>query len=128
MKTGIFKKLGLGGLCAIAAGIAAYVFFIRLGYLPAEPLRQINSDKVNAAVEVYRDARGIPHIYGQSTEDAMFALGYAMAEDRLAQIEMMRRGAMGELAQVLGSDLVKYDKQARQKTYTEQEHDCGHAS
>lgn len=123
MNTGILKKLilGLAGLSIIAAGVAAYVFFVRLGYLPTEAKREISSTQVGANVEVYRDAYGVPHIYGDSTDDALFALGYAMAEDRLAQIEMTRRAAMGELAQVLGADLIQYDKQARQKAYTQQE-------
>jgi len=61
-------------------------------------------------VEVIFDAYGIPHIYGQNEEDVYFALGYVQAQERLFQMEMMRRVAAGRLAEVLGQKLVKTDK------------------
>jgi penicillin G amidase len=65
---------------------------------------------LKAEVEVYFDAYGIPHIYAQHEEDAYFALGYVHAQDRLFQMEMLRRAAGGRLAEVLGEDLLKVDK------------------
>jgi penicillin amidase len=70
-----------------------------------------------AAVEVVRDRWGVPHIYAQSTEDLYFAQGYVMAQDRLWQMEMWRRGAEGRLAEVLGSSAVGRDRQARLLKY-----------
>ena len=61
-------------------------------------------------VEVIFDAYGIPHIYGQNEEDVYFALGYVHAQERLFQMEMMRRVAAGRLAEILGEKLVKTDK------------------
>jgi penicillin amidase len=61
-------------------------------------------------VEVIFDPYGIPHIYGQSQEDVYFALGYVHAQERLFQMEMMRRVAAGRLAEILGEKLVKTDK------------------
>ena len=64
-----------------------------------------------------RDRWGVPHIYAQSTEDLFFAQGYVMAQDRLWQMEMWRRGAEGRLAEVLGAGAVSRDRQARLLKY-----------
>lgn len=61
-------------------------------------------------VEVLYDDYGVPHIYAQNEEDAYYALGYVHAQDRLFQMEMIRRAAGGRLAEILGPDLVKTDK------------------
>lgn len=61
-------------------------------------------------VEIIRDSYGMPHIYAQTDEDAYFALGYCMAQDRLFQMDMVRRTARGRLAEILGKDLVPVDK------------------
>ncbi|RMG84920.1 MAG: penicillin acylase family protein, partial [Bacteroidetes bacterium] len=61
-------------------------------------------------VEVYFDEYGIPHIYAQSETDAQFALGYVHAQDRLFQMEMMRRLGHGRLSEILGPDFVKTDR------------------
>ena len=72
---------------------------------------------LKAAVHVLRDQWGVPHIYAQSTEDLFFAQGYVIAQDRLWQMEMWRRGAEGRLAEVLGTGAVARDKQARLLKY-----------
>jgi penicillin G amidase len=61
-------------------------------------------------VEVLYDDYGIPHIYAQQEEDAYYALGYVHAQDRLFQMEMLRRAAGGRLSEILGEDLLKVDK------------------
>jgi penicillin amidase len=70
-----------------------------------------------APVEVVRDRWGVPHIYAQSTEDLYFAQGYVLAQDRLWQMDMWRRGAEGRLAEVLGPAAVARDRHARLLKY-----------
>ena len=53
--------------------------------------------------------RGVPHIRAGNQLDMYRALGYVQAQDRLFQMEIMRRLARGELAQVLGPKLVPTD-------------------
>ena len=60
-------------------------------------------------VNVYYDTYGIPHIYAQNEEDAYRALGYVHAQDRLWQMELMRRISPGRLAEIFGKDLLKTD-------------------
>lgn len=62
-----------------------------------------------AEIEVIRDTLGIPHIYGQTDEDALFGAGYVQATDRLFQMEMMKRRALGRRAEVLGAGYVSDD-------------------
>jgi acyl-homoserine lactone acylase PvdQ len=70
---------------------------------------------------VYRDGFGIPHVYGDTDEDAAFALGYVSAEDRLWQMDLLRHAASGTLASFLGPDYAAYDASLRTEGYTEAE-------
>ena len=57
---------------------------------------------VGGRVEILRDRSGIPHVYAASTPDLYFGLGMAMAEDRLWQMDRLRRRALGRQAEILG--------------------------
>ena len=61
-------------------------------------------------VKVYYDTYGIPHIYAKNEPDAFRALGYVHAQDRLWQMELLRRVAKGGLSEVFGKDLIETDK------------------
>ena len=63
-----------------------------------------------APVTINRDDHGVPLISAQSEDDAYFALGYVHAQDRLFQMEMMRRQGQGRLAELIGSAGVNSDK------------------
>ena len=65
---------------------------------------------LQAAVEVRYDERGVPHIRAANEADLYRALGYVQAQDRLFQMEMSRRLARGELAEVLGPRLLDVDR------------------
>jgi penicillin G amidase len=69
--------------------------------------------KISAPVQVIRDAHGVPTIEAATLEDLFFAQGYVTAQDRLWQMDTMRRYAAGELAEIFGPDLVKHDRQQR---------------
>ncbi|MHA1576725.1 MAG: penicillin acylase family protein, partial [Candidatus Thorarchaeota archaeon] len=58
---------------------------------------------LDAEVEVIIDQMGIPHIYGESITDAMFAMGYMHARDRLFQITMQKHVAAGRISEIVGS-------------------------
>jgi penicillin G amidase len=61
-------------------------------------------------VTVYRDGRGMPHIYAGNEHDLYFAVGYVMAQERLWQMDLIRRATRGTLSEVLGEKLVETDK------------------
>lgn len=66
--------------------------------------------QLKAPVSVAYDERGVPHIKAENEMDMYRALGYVHAQDRLFQMEMVRRLARGELAEVLGPKLLETDK------------------
>jgi penicillin amidase len=68
-------------------------------------------------VEVLRDRWGIAHIYAKNTHDLFFAQGFVAAQDRLFQIDLWRRQATGEMAEVFGPKFVEADLFARSLTY-----------
>jgi penicillin G amidase len=71
------------------------------------------SAPVAAAVTIERDAIGLPHITASSVEDALFAQGFVTAQDRLWQMDMIRRLAAGEISEVVGAAAVESDTTAR---------------
>ncbi|HBY61630.1 MAG TPA: penicillin acylase family protein, partial [Solibacterales bacterium] len=62
---------------------------------------------------VVRDERGVPHVRAASLEDAAFLHGYVTAQDRLWQMDALRRLAAGELSEVLGDGFVEADTETR---------------
>src|ERR1035437_3864557 len=70
---------------------------------------------------IERDAYGVPNIYASTWEDAFYYAGYAVAEDRLWQLETSRRVARGRMAEVFGPNYVASDREILQTFYTDQE-------
>jgi len=103
-------------IARILVGLFALVIFTAIiGYLyllSTKPQYQgeLTLDGLKNTVEIRYDDFGVPHIYANNEEDAYFGLGYVHAQDRLFQMEMIRRAASGRLAEVLGPDLLKTDK------------------
>lgn len=110
------RKYLVRGLAALfAAAVASGTAVLGAGWLyrqaslpPSEAT--VRTDLVSAAVTVLRDRFGVPHIFAQSLPDAAFALGYTHAEDRLWQMEAMRRLAAGRLAELLGPSALPSDR------------------
>lgn len=67
------------------------------------------SAAIRSRVEIKRDRAGVPHIYATSTPDLFFGLGVATAQDRLWQIDRLRRRALGQQAEILGSGYIASD-------------------
>ncbi len=99
-------------------GLIVFVFFIVLlfgivgyGYfLTPKYEGELRLNTLEKETTVYFDSYGIPHIYAQSQKDALTALGYVHAQDRLWQMELMRRIAPGRLSELFGSVMLKNDK------------------
>jgi penicillin amidase len=68
---------------------------------------------LTAPVTVRRDQHGVPHIEAGNLDDLLFAQGYVTAQDRLWQMDMARRMAAGEAAEILGSKLLEHDRLQR---------------
>lgn len=90
--------------------LIAATIWIWLMSLKPQLSGEVKLSGLQQPAEVFFDTYGVPHIYAQSEEDAYFALGYVHAQDRLFQMEMLRRAAAGRLSEILGPDFVKVDK------------------
>ena len=91
------------------------VLLILSGFIFTNNLKPIYSGNLELAslkneVEVFYDEYGVPHIYAQNELDARRALGYVHAQDRLWQMDLIRRLAAGRLSEMFGEKLIKTDK------------------
>jgi penicillin amidase len=66
-----------------------------------------------STIEIFRDAHGIPHIRAKNQLDAYFALDFVLVQDRLWQMETVRRSAQGRLAEIGGKRLLPRDRAMR---------------
>jgi len=71
---------------------------------------QLDLGGLSEKVDVYFDDYGIPHIYAGAATDAYYALGYLHAQERLFQMEMIRRLSTGRMAEILGPELIEVDQ------------------
>ncbi|HLI63318.1 MAG TPA: penicillin acylase family protein [Terriglobales bacterium] len=91
--------------------IAAAVYWYTIRPLPKTSGEIIAP--IHAPATIERDARGVPHIEASSWQDAIFLQGYATAQDRLWQMDVLRRFGAGELAEVFGPAAVSADERSR---------------
>jgi penicillin amidase len=111
-------RLGKILLVALAIGLCGVANNIQFSRAFAQQAsRTITIPGLHDRVTVRRDERGIPYIEATNDEDLYFGQGYATANDRLWQMDLMRRTARGELAEILGAGpnnaVIEQDKQHR---------------
>ncbi|MGD0437915.1 MAG: penicillin acylase family protein, partial [Bryobacteraceae bacterium] len=94
----------------LLAGIAAAYW---LAYRPLARTSGRISAPVSATATVVRDAIGVPYIRAANWEDAIFLQGYVTAQDRLWQMDALRRLAAGELSEIIGPATLEVDRDAR---------------
>ncbi|TDF79887.1 penicillin acylase family protein [Pseudomonas sp. H9] len=112
-------KRSLTFLAVVIAAAAGGGYWYVQGKLPQRE-GEVALASLQAPVSVRYDERGVPHIQAENETDLYRALGYVHAQDRLFQMEIVRRLARGELAEVLGSKLVPTDTLFRQLRIREQ--------
>lgn len=114
MRRRVFVWAG-AGLLALAVIAAATGLWLR-GQLTAS-LPQLDGEQalpgLSAAVRVERDARGVPTIHGESRIDVARGLGFVHAQERFFQMDLLRRRAAGELAELFGAAAVDLDRRVR---------------
>jgi penicillin G amidase len=104
----VLRKLFV--VLGIVAGIVAMVSYFLLLRQKPQYRGQLGVKGLTAPAEIYYDAYGIPHIYASNEADLYFALGYAHAQDRLFQMELLRRVSAGRLSEIFGKELVETDR------------------
>ncbi len=102
----------LGALALVAAlGAGGGYFWMRASLPQTEGALELAA--LNAPAEVLRDADGIVTIRAQSEYDAAVALGFVHAQDRLWQMDLMRRAGAGRLSEVMGPAALGTDRYMR---------------
>ncbi|WP_373069038.1 penicillin acylase family protein [Gemmatimonas sp.] len=97
----------LGGLLSPVVGLWANA----ANELPTTATSRIPS--LDGAVDVRYDARSVPHIFATTDADAMRALGYVTARDRLFQLEIQSRAGEGTLTELVGEVALPADQETR---------------
>ena len=113
-RTPIFRIVGwlLLAVLVLLAAAAAYAYYVAHSALPQLD-GQAAIAGLEAPVTVTRDTHGVPTIEAASLNDLFFAQGYVTAQDRLWQMDVMRRFGSGELSEIFGEPLVKLDREQR---------------
>jgi penicillin G amidase len=96
----------------IVAGAAGYAYFVAESALPQLDGHQQVAG-LSTPVIVTRDSHGVPAIEAANLDDLFFAQGYVTAQDRLWQMDVMRRFGSGELSEILGEGTLKLDREQR---------------
>lgn len=95
----------------LASAIACAYFIARAALPQLDGSATVHG--LSASVTVTRDVHGVPAIEAATPVDLFFAQGYVTAQDRLWQMDIMRRFASGELSEILGVDTLKSDLEQR---------------
>lgn len=108
--TKLWARIALGfavALTLIVLIAAAWIAHFR-GSLP-DYNGTVQVQGLSAPVRILRDEHAVPHIFAKSRADALFGLGYAAAQDRLWQMQFVRRVMKGRLAEMVGAAGIRTD-------------------
>jgi penicillin G amidase len=107
----LFKRiLKIAGIFLIFLLFASYIFIRNIARKALPDYEQdITIERLIDEVTVYRDSRAVPTLYASNEQDLYRAVGYVMAQDRLWQMDLLRRATMGRLSEIFGEDLVNTD-------------------
>jgi penicillin amidase len=98
--------------------------FIDFRYKSAVLGQRGTTERPRAGVRIVRDDYGVPAVTGTTDQGAWWGVGYAVAQDRLAELELFRRNTSGHLAEILGAGSLADDITARRDYYTPTEYDA----
>jgi len=103
-----FKKVLLYSvILLILISISGYGYLV---YNKPNYEGEVTLKNISKETTVYFDEYGVPHIYASNQNDALTALGYVHAQDRLWQMELLRRIAPGRLSELFGTKALKNDQ------------------
>ena len=113
MKVNSSRRKAIALLISLALGSITSVLTNPVAAQTATASAPIKLTGLREKVRIRKDERGIPYITAANDDDLYFAQGYVTASDRLWQMDLLRRSARGELAEVLGKDALEEDKRHR---------------
>lgn len=106
-----YKKILIGlGITFVIVLIAAWLFvnkMITKSFPKEKGVIEVTS--IKSEIKIYRDDFGIPYIEAQDEDDLFFALGFVHAQDRMWQMDLLRRAGTGKLSEIFGTKTIKFD-------------------
>jgi penicillin amidase len=115
------KRIILGLFIIVLLAVIAGFVFIRI--IARKGLPDYNEDirlsGLKHEVIVYRDRYAIPHIYAKTESDLYMAVGYILAQDRLWQMDLIRRITLGKISEIFGQDFIQTDLLLRALRFSE---------
>jgi len=105
-------SLALVSFCVLIFIIAMTSYYLASRSLPNYNNNLVAED-ITERVKIIRDSANIPHIFSMNDNDAFFALGYAHAQDRFWQLNILRRSAQGRLSELFGQKTLELDEFVR---------------
>ncbi len=100
----------LGALLLLCGGA---LLVVRLWPESPRAEGELRSERIRSEIEIRRDIFGVPHVRAKERRSALLGLGFAHAQDRLWQLELLRRSSRGTLSELFGSSTVEADRMAR---------------
>ncbi len=106
------KKVLTGAFLVLALALAGLLVFVNNFAEKGVPdyNQNISIPGLEKSVTIYRDKFAVPHIYAENEHDLYLATGYVMAQDRMWQMDLIRRVCLGRLSEIFGKDAVDADK------------------
>jgi penicillin G amidase len=107
----VLKRIGIGVAALLVVVLAAGAVFVwRISHRGVpEYDGAVDLKGLRAEVTVYRDRYAVPHIIAKNEPDLYRAVGYVMAQDRLWQMDLLRRVTQGRLSEIFGKKLLDAD-------------------
>jgi penicillin amidase len=112
-----FIAAGVAILCLLLGGFLFSLFY----FFHSRPREQggMVFSVLTADVKVTRDRWGVPHIFADNDKDLFFAVGYIQAQERMWQMELLRRAGFGRLSEIFGSETLDSDRFLRNYGFKE---------
>ena len=104
-------KIIVGTTVSLIVIILVGILFLRHLVTKSFPVTtgSLSMPGLHETVEIVRDNYGIPHIHANDEHDLMMATGFVQAQDRLWQMDILRRAGEGRLSEILGKPTIEYD-------------------
>ena len=107
----VVRRMLIAVLLLLTLLSASTYFFVKSTLPDYEGQHQIPG--INGRIEILRDGSAVPHIFADHQDDLAFGMGYAMAQDRLWQMDLFRRAAAGRLSEIFGERTLEADRLTR---------------
>lgn len=106
----LLKRIAVSLFILIVLGVITAFFYTNHLKNRALPNYNLSVDLgLTDTVEVYRDSFAVPHIYAKNEIDLYKSVGYLTAQDRLWQMDLLRRVTQGRVSEVVGEKAIKFD-------------------